>query len=81
MSSRSRMLKRGRRRLMKLCSASSASASVAVTRHSIRSIREVRRESPPEKCEPMRLRIERALAGDLGGNPREGKKFPAPNPV
>ena len=33
MSSRRRMLKRGRWRLMKLCSASSASASVAVTRH------------------------------------------------
>ena len=38
MSSRRRMLKRGRWRLMKLCSASSASASVAVTRVSMRSI-------------------------------------------
>ncbi len=46
---------------MKLCSASSASASVAVTRTSIRSTREVSRLSPPEKWEATRLRIERAL--------------------
>ena len=55
------MLKRGRWRLMKLCSVSSASASLAVTSDSIRSMREVRRVSPPEKWEPIRLRIERAL--------------------
>jgi hypothetical protein len=55
------MLKRGRWRLMKLCSASSASASVEVTMHSIRATREVSRGSPPEKCEATRLRIERAL--------------------
>ena len=55
------MLKRGRWRLMKLCSASRASASVAVTRNSILSTREVSRVSPPEKWEATRLRIERAL--------------------
>ncbi len=55
------MLKRGRWRLMKLCSASSASASLAVTRVSIRSIRLVRRASPPEKCEAIRFLIDRAL--------------------
>jgi hypothetical protein len=55
------MLKRGRWRLMKLCSASSASASFAVTIVSNRSTREVSRVSPPEKCELTRLRIERAL--------------------
>ena len=46
---------------MKLCSASSASASLAVTSTSMRSTREVSRVSPPEKCEATRLRIERAL--------------------
>ncbi len=46
---------------MKLCSVSSASASVEVTRVSIRSIRLVRRGSPPLKCEAIRFLIERAL--------------------
>jgi hypothetical protein len=55
------MLKRGRWRLMKLCSARSASASVAVTSVSMRSTREVSRVSPAEKWEATRLRIERAL--------------------
>src|SRR4051795_3998530 len=65
------MLKRGRRRLMKLCSASSASASVWVTSVSIESMRSIRSAVPPrpaprpppfpEKCDPTRLRIEFAL--------------------
>ena len=46
---------------MKLCSASSASASVAVTRVSMRSTRAVMRVPPPEKWAATRLRIERAL--------------------
>jgi hypothetical protein len=44
---------------MKLCSASRASASVAVTRNSILSTREVSRVSPPEKWERPACRIER----------------------
>ena len=58
------MLKRGRWRLMKLCSASSASASVAVTRTSIESTRSSisgELEPLPRKCEATRLRIEFAL--------------------
>ncbi len=46
---------------MKLCSASSASASVAVTRVSMRSTREVMRELAGGEVVATRLRIERAL--------------------
>ena len=46
---------------MKLCSVSSASASELVTSVSIRSMRLVRRGSPPLKCEAIRFLIERAL--------------------
>ncbi len=64
LSSRSRMLKRGRWRLMNCCSARSASASVSVTRKSIESTWLASSDdSPPcfEKCPPTRLRIESAL--------------------
>ena len=65
LSSRRRMLKRGLYCLMKLCSASSASASVATTSDSIWSI--IGSRSRPtcvlglEKCEATRLRIDFAL--------------------
>ena len=65
LSSRSRMLNRGRCRLMNCCSASSASASVSVTRKSIVAIRSIISAPPlvdlPEKWPPTRLRIEVAL--------------------
>ena len=64
LSSRSRMLNFGRWRLMNCCSASSASASVSVTRKSIEPTRPMKSKPPrcgPEKCEVTRLRIEVAL--------------------
>ena len=62
------MLKRGRYCLMKLCSASSASASVATTTHSICSTLATISAWPGllgtwalEKCEATRLRTDFAL--------------------
>ena len=72
LSSRSRMLKRGRYCLMKPCSVSSASASLPTTTHSIRSVLATISSWPGEfvprpptcalaKCEATRLRIDFAL--------------------
>ena len=64
LSSRRRMLNRGLWRLMKVCSASSASASVSVTRKSIEAIcstMSIPRVDLPEKWPETRLRIETAL--------------------
>ena len=62
------MLKRGRYCLMKLCSASSASASVATTTHSMCSTAATISACPGllgtcalEKCEATRLRTDFAL--------------------
>ncbi len=63
LSSRSLMLNCGRWRLMKDCSASSASASFSVTRKSIEAIRSIisSREWVCEKWPATRLRIEVAF--------------------
>ena len=62
------MLKRGRYCLMKPCSASSASASLPTTTHSIRSVLATISSCPGllgtcalAKCEATRLRIDFAL--------------------